>query len=1666
MIALFLIGLLLLLVFQPFGHPRVHFVFAEIQSPQLPGIPRVPTSGNRDSLLLPKDAFRGAPSAESPIHEYQIASSSDLEHLMTRLAGDGDIRREDVLILWLAAQPVSTKDDILLLGATGQLDSPFLSYFSLSAILDRLRDCPARTKLILFDNGRVLHAPRLGIFADGSAHRIKQLVRSIGDPTLWFVLSHSELEQSQTQEKPLASAFAIAVGQGLQGQADLNQDRFIDLGEFFQYVGDRLKSTTAGRPTRISQTPVLLWGCDQAKSRPDYPVLAPVVPRRLAEDEQAGGQAALSRVVPGGLASDASPRLHISRGAGLASRPSVHVSGPRAPRTPHVPTTYTTPSVSSLGNSLDSATEPLPDTATTPGDTQSPDASGEPDLPEPEPATSTEWPIEVVLTTEVENLPLMAWSRFDQIAATQGHLIDRAPHLWRALDSRLLLLDASSLRDAGPNVAAGMRFLIRQLDDLANGRMPQQLDDHDLVVQLARLLYTSDGIPPEGSLALFEQMTGQHEVAPLDQWIAAGSRDEFEALIKESPSPTDGSARYTEVLLARRLAACVHLEWSEIRLALEVCRRGEQVAAETLESGPWVRPIIEHADQLRLSAERDLLTTVRPEDRVRADVLLRQALAEYNRAAEGNADVLATQRLLNEGLFYVPSLFEWSVSSLRSAHPATPGPERISELLQALRQAVELLDHPTRARLLELRRTRYRLQQAVKIVRAGDFRSNVPVIEEEKATQFNRLRDLASLYAEWVHLLVGEGSRAQAIGEAAERLCGTNDPDEFWDACDQLGDATRSFYESLPDIITQQVAANSDLNVPHDVRDARIRELRKTRRMLYAIQPWDVHLVASANPTPDLRRAQLYDMFRWQRERLTRALIDAPAKERSTLITMAQSAENAAESIPGQPPLAAIQPSFVDLEVVQLESLVDMPEAELRLMLTSRHDRPVDAWLFSDYDSRRFSVQAGDDVPIYDWPRPVPTVTPSHPASPPDDQVTLARRTLVELPPTVNLPPGHGRMVSLRLGRKGLSPTDGHIVFRMVTSNDNARGDLTVELPHHAGVALAVSGQPGTWQPAESGLILCPFPNRTTSYRLSLINTEEQATEVDFQLLRTASEQPVSLPNGQIRAELVTQCLERLQASQPVLSQKNLTIPANGQPVAIPFGAPPPKTPNDQPQDGEAEEPEAKTVVQPAPPPAKSPKLSRHLVAVITERTTQRAVLRSIEILTQRPRRYVIPLVQFDPSSRRVAVRVRPVSGTALPPDGVQITCESAGMHGDTQCRQTTVLQPNATEAVLHLDVPVQAGPMLPVEVHVDGFQRAFRYQVPLDSRWPVDVPESSRIDLRILTPRSETVFGPQEGEIDVAMEVDVPGGLREGNGFLEVGIDTDRDRELRGERTWRLSSDRQVDLHLDHFAPDGTLAIRTRVDDVRTSLTVPKLSAARVNLMARVSLPDRETWSDPVELVLDSQAPGLSNVHLLPGRNVHQGSELEVSALASDWRLSGIAKVEVGFDLLRQGEFGEDVPPVEAVPLDNGRWAAKLPTAEIRPGHYAVLIRATDRQENKSDYLRVFVQVLPKDESMDDSLRTISGTVVYGRYGKSPVEKVTVRLIDKAEETVAQAVSDAEGRFTLRVPPGDYQLVAEALIKGNRRAARINVTAPAEDTSAEEIELLLTTDWIEEESS
>ena len=285
---------------------------------------------------------------------------------------------------------------------------------------------------------------------------------------------------------------------------------------------------------------------------------------------------------------------------------------------------------------------------------------------------------------------------------------------------------------------------------------------------------------------------------------------------------------------------------------------------------------------------------------------------------------------------------------------------------------------------------------------------------------------------------------------------------------------------------------------------------------------------------------------------------------------------------------------------------------------------------------------------------------------------------------------------------------------------------------------------------------------------------------------------------------------------------------------------------------------------------------------------------------------------------------------------------------------------------------------------------------------------------------------------------------------YLEVGIDVDRDREFRDEKTYRFQSDRLVVIKATDLHPNGALQLETRVSDFAIDLPADGLSNAVANLLARLSVGPHVTWSESVPVVLDAAPPKIDRVEMNPGRVVEVGSEVEISVWASDADLSGAAKVEIGLGS-PSGEFAANPPPVEAELIGGFRWRGQLKLDKLAPGFHTVLIRATDSVGNVGGMHKESLQVVPPGSVPPPppaaTGATITGTV---KYGDEPFAGATVELIplDQAAAKIDPVTPDDGGRFTFKnVPAGEYTLTAQGRARNKLRKAEQAVTVEQGNT-------------------
>ena len=381
-----------------------------------------------------------------------LASPAALDAQLDQLE-QRPIEGRDILLIWLRAQWLTVDGQVELLCGDFEPADERSGRYPLRRLLDRLGRCPARTKLIFLDGGRLAHEPRLGIFAECAPQQIRPLIQGTGDRALWVFLSHSELQSAQDLPESRRSAFASWVGTGLRGQADRNQDRLVDLAELAEYVRDQQVARPAparGRPALSDAAAALGRRARDAGHRLSVgdagrPVCA-------LRSERAAGRFAVAGLLDGGRQGQTA--FGNTRGRNRRDPGA----GRNAGRNPFG---HGRADGGCAGRNRDrcGGSAAIAGSGHRHGDRQRPE------------------------------LLAKAWASYQTLADSPLQPRQRAPQLWHALHDRLKNLESACTEDGLPPeapVVADLRRTVLQLEDLAAGRSPPRAGRWDLVCELAR----------------------------------------------------------------------------------------------------------------------------------------------------------------------------------------------------------------------------------------------------------------------------------------------------------------------------------------------------------------------------------------------------------------------------------------------------------------------------------------------------------------------------------------------------------------------------------------------------------------------------------------------------------------------------------------------------------------------------------------------------------------------------------------------------------------------------------------------------------------------------------------------------------------------------------------------------------------------------------------------------------------------------------------------------------------------------------------------------------------------------------------------------------------------------------------------------------------------------
>lgn len=1073
---------------------------------------------------------------------------------------------------------------------------------------------------------------------------------------------------------------------------------------------------------------------------------------------------------------------------------------------------------------------------------------------------------------------------------------------------------------------------------------------------------------------------------------------------------------------------------------------------------------LDDADYAKLASVRDLivLTQSRIERRLQPTELSR-----WLSAADDGAKPWTAGRFLKSGL--VPTEFAARLGAVERADAGVGGGVRGAARTDAPVGATPPIlaadEWRPAARQLALERLVARLSVAPR--RTTSAGQSAAETEDE--------RDVRALLERLDAVIAAQAP--EIVEGAPGPLRGTSD--SIWAMFREAGGVLGAVRAGLASRAVSALQRHSDLR-NLERRPHGLRQLREADRYVRLIDSRDVPTLESRDIPGRIRRAELYDLLKWQRRRAIATQSDAPADEYDEATTLAAQCRRLASDLPQEPQADEPAPALPVVDGSNEVPLVSRPQKELALRLRPSSGYAGPVWLVLAYDPALLEIESTDvrayrefEVRAEAAKNPAATdETPDYPLQP----------AAIGGPASWEIASGAARDVRLVVRRKGAAGRSTRLIVKFVGHDFAVRHELNVLMSALDAITLVPSGFSGSWTRQESLLVLHPLPNQRTDFRFALANQGETEKTVDVEVL--APQRPLVSPGVLSLPE--SEALDAIGPTESLGRNPRLKLPAGGQLVPfLPVGGDEPAESATSrllpggPERGVRLDGQVGGAVNGGPEDAPEPaadatapgagrlaallgrRVNHGLLFVIRDGETKQTLFRRLEVRPLHPRAYLNVSVGYDLAQQRIEISVKPRDRDLIPPNGLKVRCETPEPlpPGSESRLEGTIAAPQF-EARLYLRTPADEGRAQSLSIGAGNYPRAFFYRVPCGVA-SADLPEADDVlAVRVLAPETGKWYKAPVETIPVKVEVDAPrGAFANGRDMVEIGLDVDRDREFRGELSLPFSSDRQSEAATRGFQ-GAVLPIETRVGDFEFDLPTGGLQNTRANVLGRVRVGNRSAWSAPVEVVLDGAPPVIRRVHLNPKTPPASGGEVEVIVSAVDGQMSGVDRVDVGLDPRLTGEFGADASPVPATPGEPTVWTAKVPLADVEPGQSQILVRAFDRAGNASPVTKLALTVLPKQGDKDAQKAAAVPGRIDGevKYAERPIPNADVFLegdVDpktRKRKTVGATKADAQGKFVFaRVPPGTYVVRVRGLANNRMRlgSQEVKVVSPPDQTPA-----------------
>ncbi|MEO1616214.1 MAG: hypothetical protein AAFV88_10220 [Planctomycetota bacterium] len=1554
------------------------------------------------------------------------------------------------MILYVSAQGVSESGKAYLVCEDFDLRRAKKGRISVESFLTRVRKSPAKTKLIVINAGTIDSDPRLGMVVNDFPRLLGQAVRQTGDPNLWVMCSHANLQRSNDSPAARRNLFGLFVSQALQGAADLNADQTLDVAELNAFVSQNVTSWVSQTTGRLAeQTPQLHWGGTGVPKSTDVPLLSlfdqpevvPSSPMALVEQKAAS-----------------EPKVRL---ASLATRPPT-TSSPAKDETPR----------SNKQSNRDGTSDAQ---------------------------TIAAW-----------GTLFETWRSLETIANSpppsglQRGAIEDRPQLWTQLQTELLGLE----RELRGGEAAGMPNKLDRLTSLLN-KFTSHTSSSPLAGSAQRDVFS---IALAEQLSILGGQAFDLPIEELENALNQPTRDALDAWFKKEWDPS--LEHYYETSVIKQMSAQSGLNWKLLRLASRVILLGERAAAYDAISPGWIRREVNFADQYRFFAERVLFHREGADWEQRARTLFEKSEAIYGDASTKFASLRQFQKLHARLLLQLPSYVQLSRANVNGTLTLPFPVERVESLIDLLAEAQEPLGKPSEESWSVLQRlrpeieslrlrlesqlgerslaewvqqsgtaglassvnqllntpllslqSRAMLEDALPRLDLASARNlQLPSISQSAAivaashhdfdhSYWNRLADLARLEAKLIALGTIPGSTAQStevvrqsyqalrsLVDQLNRIAATRERplsaeeedsrirlvDSIWSAYGLFGESIAAYYQSLQPPVAPSSSGR--------LADAAVQSL-------HMLDPRDAWRFKNESVNKLRKIHCLVSTFAWQSERL-----DQAAQYQAS--DAASRWEEASESY---------RRSQSTLEGAALSSSADQSPRGLLMSVPERvdlQDQRSSTWTLTLENSTKssrtilLSMDHRDDV-VSVALRPLRQDTTSR-------VETLSfgmTRSILGTQTTEPLTLQAGQTVQYRVDvrRRDNASQSNRITFDVYDATDSnalqrvSRKSPRILVSRTIDIGLPVAELAARVQGSilvsdVDGLDLQLLPNRINSPTFGIVNQSSLPKKVS--VMGYALNEALPSWSRLEREEWVLR--------QTPLVQFELEAPAGGRPLFVPRKSADPKA-----------APKAKSAkTAPSAPGKDKPKAARKpkamidgMLFVLKDLETGRTTFRRVGFAVTRPRSFLMPRVRFDARASRIVVEMSARDPELLPDDApVKIDCRLGGSpFASIQGKLQGSVSRQSPTTELFVNVPRDSFQTVRLLIDVDGFPRAFRFDVPCGNDTGELEEVNDRVDVQMKTD-SRQGFVASMDALPIHVEMDAPPGTFAAPGNeLELGLDLNKTGQPSPSSIQRIVTDRDVSVGWLDAKANGTVDLLTSATDFKIQLPTKRMENLAVGVAARLKLQDRVQTIPSLGVYIDASAPVIGPIQLEGPARVLPKQTMRASVFGWD-QGSGIRKVEAV--LVKEGieQFPAGTPVIEGV-FSKRQWDLAVPVGEAA-GTRVLLVRAVDRVGNVSAPIAQRIEVVSANSNgatAQPAPIRLGGQVVYRGRPLAGADVVLSKVPEEGKSDTPPRKTQAgpDGKFqVVGLEPGSYQVSARGVVQNRVRLAKQKLAIKPSDRS------------------